>query len=121
MGLRNSTSTFATIVARKILRERLLEQSSRAFRHSCIFVNADAGIVEPRDLVGKRIGTPEFQMTAPVWIRGKVINRMEAGTSTVIAVHALQAKLPVEGEETAPLVYHNRTWHALGPASALDG
>ena len=43
---------------------------SRYFRHSCIFVNADAGIREPRDLVGKRIGTPEFQMTAPVWIRG---------------------------------------------------
>ena len=43
---------------------------SRFFRHSCIYVNADAGIVEPRDLVGKRVGNPEYQMTAPVWIRG---------------------------------------------------
>ncbi|HSV19561.1 MAG TPA: ABC transporter substrate-binding protein [Casimicrobiaceae bacterium] len=43
---------------------------SRYFRHSCIFVNADAGIRAPRDLIGKRVGTPEFQMTAPVWIRG---------------------------------------------------
>ena len=43
---------------------------SRCFRHSCIFVNADAGISAPRDLIGKRVGTPEFQMTAPVWIRG---------------------------------------------------
>jgi len=43
---------------------------SRFFRHSCVFVNADAGIGEPRDLIGKRVGTPEFQMTAPVWIRG---------------------------------------------------
>jgi len=43
---------------------------SRMFRHGSIYVNADAGIREPRDLVGKRIGTPEFQMTAPVWIRG---------------------------------------------------
>jgi 4,5-dihydroxyphthalate decarboxylase len=43
---------------------------SRSFRHSCIFVNADAGIRTPKDLLGKRIGTPEFQMTAPVWIRG---------------------------------------------------
>ena len=43
---------------------------SRAFRHSCIYVNADAGIREPKDLIGKRIGTPEYQMTAPVWIRG---------------------------------------------------
>ena len=43
---------------------------SRFFRHSCIYVNANAGIREPRDLVGKRVGTPEYQMTAPVWIRG---------------------------------------------------
>lgn len=43
---------------------------SRFFRHSCIYVNADAGIREPRDLIGKRIASPEYQMTAPVWIRG---------------------------------------------------
>src|ERR1700758_4145567 len=43
---------------------------SRFFRHSCIFVHANAGIREPKDLIGKRVGTPEFQMTAPVWIRG---------------------------------------------------
>jgi 4,5-dihydroxyphthalate decarboxylase len=43
---------------------------SRFFRHSCIFVSAKSGIREPKDLAGKRIGTPEYQMTAPVWIRG---------------------------------------------------
>lgn len=43
---------------------------SRFFRHSCIYVNAGAGIEKPTDLIGKRIGTPEYQMTAPVWIRG---------------------------------------------------
>jgi 4,5-dihydroxyphthalate decarboxylase len=43
---------------------------SRSFRHSCIFVNADAGIREPRDLIGKRVGNPEYQLTANVWIRG---------------------------------------------------
>ncbi len=43
---------------------------SRFFRHSCIFVNADSGIRIPKDLIGKRVGTPEYQMTAPVWIRG---------------------------------------------------
>jgi len=43
---------------------------SRFFRHSCIYVNAAAGIREPKDLVGKRVGNPEYQMTAPVWIRG---------------------------------------------------
>src|SRR5258708_14129379 len=43
---------------------------SRFFRHSCIYVNADANIRTPHDLIGKRIGTPEYQMTTPVWIRG---------------------------------------------------
>ncbi|KGB54741.1 ABC transporter substrate-binding protein [Sphingopyxis sp. LC363] len=43
---------------------------SRFFRHSCIFVSEKSGIREPADLVGKRIGVPEYQMTAPVWIRG---------------------------------------------------
>jgi 4,5-dihydroxyphthalate decarboxylase len=43
---------------------------SRFFRHSSIYVNAQSGIVEPRDLIGRRVGSPEYQMTAPVWIRG---------------------------------------------------
>ena len=43
---------------------------SRFFRHSCIYVNASSGIREPKDLIGKRIASPEYQMTAPVWIRG---------------------------------------------------
>lgn len=43
---------------------------SRFFRHSSIYVNADSGIERPEDLVGKRVGCPEYQMTAPVWIRG---------------------------------------------------
>jgi flavin reductase (DIM6/NTAB) family NADH-FMN oxidoreductase RutF len=56
---------------------------------------------------------------APTWIRGRIINRMEAGGSTVIAVHALQAKQADEADP-APLVYHNRTWHHIGEHSRLD-
>jgi 4,5-dihydroxyphthalate decarboxylase len=43
---------------------------SRYFRHSCIYVNAASGIRTAKDLIGRRIGNPEYQMTAPVWIRG---------------------------------------------------
>jgi len=59
-------------------------------------------------------GEPVFR-DVPVWIRGRVINRMEAGDSTVIAVHALEAER--SELDVAPLVYHNRTWHHLGEAS----
>jgi 4,5-dihydroxyphthalate decarboxylase len=43
---------------------------SRFFRHSCIYVHSGSGVGEPKDLAGKRVGNPEYQMTAPVWIRG---------------------------------------------------
>jgi 4,5-dihydroxyphthalate decarboxylase len=43
---------------------------SRFFRHSCIYVHEGADIREPKDLIGKRVGNLEYQMTAPVWIRG---------------------------------------------------
>ncbi len=43
---------------------------SRFFRHSCIFVSSESGIRRPEELKGRRIGVPEYQMTAPVWIRG---------------------------------------------------
>lgn len=43
---------------------------SRMFRHNGIFINVNSGIREPKDLAGKRVGTPEYQLTAPVWQRG---------------------------------------------------
>jgi 4,5-dihydroxyphthalate decarboxylase len=43
---------------------------SRTFRHRCIFVNAGSGIARPEDLRGKRVGVPEYTMTAAVWLRG---------------------------------------------------
>ena len=43
---------------------------SRVFRHSGIYINAASGIREPKDLVGRKVGNPEYQLTANVWIRG---------------------------------------------------
>lgn len=42
---------------------------SRVFRHGYIFVNTDAGIKKPQDLVGRRVGVPEYSMTAAMTTR----------------------------------------------------
>ena len=41
---------------------------SRMFRHTSIYVRTDR-IKKPEDLKGKRIGVPEYQLTANVWAR----------------------------------------------------
>lgn len=41
---------------------------SRAFRHTSIYVRTDR-IKEPKDLKGKKVGVPEYQLTANVWAR----------------------------------------------------
>src|SRR6202165_5506952 len=56
---------------------------SRFFRHSCVYVNARAGIRKPKDLIGKKMGNPEYQMTAPVWIRGILQDEYGVAVDTV--------------------------------------
>ena len=41
---------------------------SRMFRHSAFYVRKDR-IRRPEDLKGKKVGLPEYQLTAMVWIR----------------------------------------------------
>ena len=53
------------------------------------------------------------------WIRGVVVNRVAAGTSTVILVEATRVSLPDDGRTVAPLVHHDRAWHRLGDDSRL--
>ncbi len=45
---------------------------SKIFRHDCIYVRPDAGINQPADLRGKRIGLPQYSSTAGVFIKGLV-------------------------------------------------
>jgi 4,5-dihydroxyphthalate decarboxylase len=59
---------------------------SRSFRHSGIYINANAGIREPGDLAGKRIGCAEYQLTANVWIRGILRDEYGVEPSSFITV-----------------------------------
>lgn len=45
---------------------------SRMFRHSAIYIRTDRDITRPEDLRGKRIGVPEYQMSAAMWPRGMI-------------------------------------------------
>jgi 4,5-dihydroxyphthalate decarboxylase len=59
---------------------------SRAFRHASILVRTDRGITAPRALAGRRIGTPEYQLTANVWARAILEDDFGVKPSDVIWV-----------------------------------
>src|SRR5216684_1168260 len=42
----------------------------RRFRHGFLFVNAEAGIREPKDLIGRQVGGTNFQPASNIWMRG---------------------------------------------------
>lgn len=42
----------------------------RRFRHGFLFVNANKGFREPKDLIGKRIGGTNYTPASNVWMRG---------------------------------------------------
>jgi 4,5-dihydroxyphthalate decarboxylase len=41
---------------------------SRAFRHNAVYVRTDR-VKKPADLTGRKVGVPEYQLTANVWAR----------------------------------------------------
>ncbi|WP_100809704.1 MULTISPECIES: flavin reductase family protein [unclassified Microbacterium] len=64
-------------------------------------------------------GEPYFP-AAHAWIRGRVVNKMEAGGSTVVAALALESEAADPGDSASqPLVYHNREWHRLTDQSKI--
>lgn len=82
-------------------------------------IGATSGIDRFAELPWSRLVTGEaVYHGVRAWVRCAVIDRMDAGGSTVIAAHALQAI--ISRESTSPLVYHNRTWHRLGQDTAIS-
>ena len=89
---------------------------SRIFRHSCVFVNAGAGIRKPEDLVGRRVGVPYYQMTAAVWIRGFLQHDFGVPPEAidwVVGEQEMPGRLPVD-----PLA--SILADPLGPGESLD-
>ncbi len=75
---------------------------SKAFRHGFICINRDAGIREPKDLAGKRIGVPLYSMTAAIWIRGDLENIYGADLSGVKWVQGAVEKAGTHGKPPQP-------------------
>jgi 4,5-dihydroxyphthalate decarboxylase len=102
---------------------------SRAFRHTCIVVRTDRGIRTPADLRGRRIGMPEYQLTANVWARAileeeygvhqRDIAWVRGGYETPGRIEKLAVTLP-DGVvvEDAP---EGRTISGMLAAGELDG
>src|SRR5260370_7966886 len=42
----------------------------RRFRHGFVFINTNAGIKSPKDLVGSQVGGTNFQPAGNIWMRG---------------------------------------------------
>ncbi len=92
---------------------------SRFFRHSCIFVSAASGIESPSQLKGKRVGVPEYQMTAPVWIRG--ILQDEYGVDPASVTHVTGGEEEPGREEKIKLNLPERfKLQPIGPMQTLS-
>ncbi|WP_213764915.1 ABC transporter substrate-binding protein [Caballeronia sp. dw_19] len=92
---------------------------SRYFRHSSIYVNAAAGIDAPRDLIGKRVGCPEYQMTAPVWIRGILADQYGVPVDSVSYFTGGEEE-PNRSEKLKLNVPANISITSIGPTQTLS-
>jgi 4,5-dihydroxyphthalate decarboxylase len=56
---------------------------SRSFRHSAIYVRSGGPVTRPEDLAGRRVGVPEYQVTAAVWVRAMLAQDHGVGADAV--------------------------------------
>lgn len=63
-------------------------------------------------------GEPQF-LDASSWLRGRVVDRMEAPGATVFLVEALEIETSEKAGDASALIYHNRSWHGIGDHSVL--
>lgn len=91
---------------------------SRSFRHSAIFVRADAGFSSLADLKGARIGVPEYQQTAAMWVRGMMLD--EGVQASDVTWHVGGLNEPGPGERIALTLPEAIRVHKLTGAQSLN-
>jgi 4,5-dihydroxyphthalate decarboxylase len=93
---------------------------SRIFRHSGMYIRTDAGIRTPADLRGKRIGVPEYQITAVVWMRGLMQHEYGVAPNQIHWRNGGQEE-PGRGERTPLKAIPGLDLQPLGPGETLVG
>jgi len=92
---------------------------SRMFRHSAIYVRSDRSINAPHDLKGKRVGVPEYQMTAALWVRGLLEDEYNVSPADFVwysgGLHEPSRKDKVKLTLPASI-----SIHPIGPEEMLD-
>jgi 4,5-dihydroxyphthalate decarboxylase len=56
---------------------------SRVFRHSGIYVRGDGSVAEPAQLAGRRVGVPEWVVTAGIYTRGILVHEYGVALDSV--------------------------------------
>lgn len=109
------SSAAATIAAARSVVVHLLDADDLDLAVRC----ATSGVDRFADAEWTRLpgGEPVFT-GARAWVRCVVIDRLDAGGSTVIAAHAVESGTNRDAPAGA-LVYHDRAWHRLGTDSVL--
>jgi 4,5-dihydroxyphthalate decarboxylase len=92
---------------------------ARMFRHSSIYIRTDRGIKSPADLRGKRIGVPEYQMTAPVWMRALLQHEYGVTPSDVTWLSGGQEE-PGRTERTELGAIKGVSLEAIAPGKTLS-
>jgi len=102
--------------------------TSRMFRHGAVYCHAGAGISGPEDLRGKVVGTPEYQLTAGVWVRGILADRHGVPVDSVRYVTGGQetpgriekAAVNLGGKADVSAIPSGQTLSALLAAGEID-
>ena len=99
---------------------------SRAFRHANVYVRTDAGVAEPGDLRGRRIGVADFHQTAAIWVRGLLADEygVERGSVSWItgglSTPVLEDRARVHAPAGVTVQRTSRTLNALLEDGELD-
>jgi 4,5-dihydroxyphthalate decarboxylase len=101
---------------------------SRLFRHGYVFVHGAASIREPADLAGRRVGVPDYEMTAAVWQRAVLthdygvqpeqIQWFQGGEFAPGFVKRVE--LPARPGLSIEVIPENRTLHEMVASGEID-